>query len=305
MSHMSCLTVTNQHIVHCFTVCNELWSCGLPMTLTNFARGLSPQRRWERAPSLRELTCRRRGQSWQKSHNGSTGDCQGTPRMFLFIEMTGRKNKRCSDRDTVFGQALGYERDGTEQLRMPGCVWNAKGHEHTAEVAPVKSTPYFSRSCRKAHWVFEELPATCLSLERSDPHGPPSGKHEARVSLKNEIGQDFQGILETRSVDALKCQRQHCRLKLTARSMTAVAKKSNADRISALCFTACPQTGVLRSSDKTLCNFARGLSPPLRWKNAPCVCVKLADHLYCEASLNALSAKGRLRSLKSLTAVRE
>ena len=33
-----------------------------------------------------------------------------TPRMFLFIEMTGRKNKRCSDRDTVFGQALGFRK---------------------------------------------------------------------------------------------------------------------------------------------------------------------------------------------------
>ena len=147
-----------------------------------------------------------------------------------------------------------------------------KGHEHTAEVALVKSTTYFSRSCRKAHWLFEELPATCLSLERSDPHGPPWQTRGARVSLKNENGQDFQGILDTRSVDALKCQRQHCRPKLTARSMTAVAKKSNADCNTALCFNACPQTGVLRSSDKTPCNFARGLFPPLRWKNAPCVC---------------------------------
>ena len=38
----------------------------------------------------------------------------------------------------------------------------------------------------------------------------------------------------------------------------AVAKNSNADRISALCFTACPRTGVLT-------NFARGLSPQRRW----------------------------------------
>ena len=46
----------------------------------------------------------------------------GTPRMFLFNEMTGRKNKGCSDRDTVFGQALGFEREGNEPLRIPECV---------------------------------------------------------------------------------------------------------------------------------------------------------------------------------------
>ena len=43
-----------------------------------------------------------------------------------------------------------------------------------------------------------------LPLERSDPHRPPLQTQGARVSLKNESGQDFQGILETRSVDALK-----------------------------------------------------------------------------------------------------
>ena len=42
----------------------------------------------------------------------------------------------------------------------------------------------------------------------------------------------------------------------------------SADRISALCFTAC----VLRSPDDTHCNFALGLSPKRRWENAPCVC---------------------------------
>ena len=48
----------------------------------------------------------------------------------------------------------------------------------------------------------------------------------------------------------------------------AVAKNSNADRISELCFTACPRTGVLKSSDDSLCNFARGLSPQRRWEHA-------------------------------------
>ena len=51
----------------------------------------------------------------------------------------------------------------------------------------------------------------------------------------------------------------------------AVAKNSNADRNSALCFTACPRTGVLKSSDDTLCNFERGLSPQRCWEHAPCV----------------------------------
>ena len=42
---------------------------------------------------------------------------------------------------------------------------------------------------------------------------------------------------------------------------------SEADRISALCFTACPRTCVLQSSDDTLiCNFALGLSPQRRWE---------------------------------------
>ena len=47
-----------------------------------------------------------------------------------------------------------------------------------------------------------------------------------------------------------------------------VAKNSNADRITALCFTACPQIGVLWSSDDTLCNFTWGLSPQRRWEHA-------------------------------------
>ena len=48
----------------------------------------------------------------------------------------------------------------------------------------------------------------------------------------------------------------------------AVAKNSNADRISELCFIACPQIGVLWSSDDTLCNFTWGLSPQRRWEHA-------------------------------------
>ena len=98
-------------------------------------------------------------------------------------------------------------------------------------------------------------------------------KHEAHVfSLKNESGQDFQGILETRSVDALKCQRQHCRLKLTARSMTTVAKKSNADCISALCFIACPKKLVFCGLLMNLSETSHGDFPPQRrWEQAPCV----------------------------------
>ena len=60
--------------------------------------------------------------------------------------------------------------------------------------------------------------------------------------------------------------------------------------ISALCFTACPRTGVLQSSDGTFCNFTRGLSPERRWDNAPCVCAVKPNR--------ALSAKGRLRSCR-------
>ena len=58
----------------------DLVSFGLPMTFSNFARGLSPQRCWEQAPCVRAA------------------------------------------KPTVFGQALGFERDGTEQLRKPECV---------------------------------------------------------------------------------------------------------------------------------------------------------------------------------------
>ena len=50
--------------------------------------------------------------------------------------MTGRKNRGCSDRGTVFGQELWFERDGTGQLRMPGCVWIVNRHVPTAEVMP-------------------------------------------------------------------------------------------------------------------------------------------------------------------------
>ena len=48
----------------------------------------------------------------------------------------------------------------------------------------------------------------------------------------------------------------------------AVAKNSNAHRISEFCFIACPQTGVLWSSDDTLCNYTRGLSPQRCWEHA-------------------------------------
>ena len=61
---------------------------------------------------------------------------------------------------------------------------------------------------------------------------------------------------------------------------------SNADRITALCFTACPQTSVLRSSDDTLCNFARGLSPQRRWEHAPCVRNWNINSLHLRALLN-------------------
>ena len=46
-----------------------------------------------------------------------------------------------------------------------------------------------------------------------------------------------------------------------SRNDCAVAKNSNADWISELCYIACPRTGVLKSSDDSLCNFTRGLSP--------------------------------------------
>ena len=52
--------------------------------------------------------------------------------------MTGRRNRGCTDRGTAFGQALWFERDGTGQLRMPGCVWIVNRHEPTAEVMPAK-----------------------------------------------------------------------------------------------------------------------------------------------------------------------
>ena len=80
---------------------------------------------------------------------------------------------------------------------------------------------------------------------------------------------------------SIKGRHRYCRLLSSERSRhdCAVAKNSNEDRISALCFTACPQTGVLRSSDDTLCNFARGLSPQRRWEHAP-LCVRCEADLY-------------------------
>ena len=59
------------------------------------------------------------------------------------------------------------------------------------------------------HHILEELAirrheTLGFVLKCSDFQGPPWQTRGARVSLKNESGQDFQGILETRSVDALK-----------------------------------------------------------------------------------------------------
>ena len=143
---------------------HELLSCGLPMTLSNFARGLSPQRRWEHAPSLRELTlrydqwtniiktrkhmaqcrhidaCRIRHEtpslvlsvrtlmSFPSQHNAHCVSLPkerkavaevpqrkhwrlpGTPRMLLFIEETGRRNRGCSDRGNRLRSSAGVRR---------------------------------------------------------------------------------------------------------------------------------------------------------------------------------------------------
>ena len=75
-----------------------------------------------------------------------------------------------------------------------------------------------------------------------------------------------------------------CRMR--AAKNCAVAKKTNADRNSALCFTACLRTGVLRSSDDILCNFERGLSPQRRWEHAPCVRNWNINSLHLRALLN-------------------
>ena len=53
-----------------------------------------------------------------------------------------------------------------------------------------------------------------------------------------------------------------------SRNDCGVAKNSNADWNSELCYIVCPRTGVLKSSDDTLCNFTRGLSEQRRWENA-------------------------------------
>ena len=85
----------------------------------------------------------------------------------------------------------------------------------------------------------------------------------------------------------------------------AVAKNSNADRISALCFTAYPRTGVLRSSDDTLCHFARGLSPQRGWEHAPCVRVAkpcFPCSLTCAkriSSLNSIPIEHRKNDVRS------
>ena len=61
---------------------------------------------------------------------------------------------------TVFGQALGLESDGTEELRMPGCVSIADHHENPAEVALVKMCQQPLSNTRwmmGGHHVFEEV----------------------------------------------------------------------------------------------------------------------------------------------------
>ena len=46
------------------------------------------------------------------------------------------------------------------------------------------------------------------------------------------------------------------------------------------------EIGVLQSSDDTLCNFARGLSPQRRWEHAPCVRNWNINSLHLRALLN-------------------
>ena len=59
---------------------------------------------------------------------------------------------------------------------MPEYVRIADGNELTAEVAPVRSTPYFLQSCREAHWVSDDFPATSPAI--------PSGRQIASTSSK-------------------------------------------------------------------------------------------------------------------------
>ena len=54
------------------------------------------------------------------------------------------------------------------------------------------------------HHLLGRHETLCFVLKCSDSQGPLWQTRGARVSLKNESGQDFQGILETSLVDALK-----------------------------------------------------------------------------------------------------
>ena len=91
-------------------------------------------------------------------------------------------------RGTVFGQPLKLECDAMEDLMMPGCVSIANCHEHTAGDVP--------------HCMMQ---TGCRMICRRSVQTIPSVQTQgARVSLNNESCQEFQGIHETRTVDALK-----------------------------------------------------------------------------------------------------
>ena len=57
------------------------------------------------------------------------------------------------------------ESDGTEELRVSGCVSIANSHELTAEVAPVRVTPY---SFHRPAGTLDDLPAVSPEYQVND-----------------------------------------------------------------------------------------------------------------------------------------
>ena len=107
----------------------------------------------------------------------------GTPRMLLFIEMTGRRNRGCSDRGTVFGQAPGFE-DENDQLRIPECVSIVNRNEHTAEVAMTQAVTRDNRGTvfgrtlgLESDGMEEPMMPGCVSIANCHEHTAGEGPH--------------------------------------------------------------------------------------------------------------------------------
>ena len=73
---------------------------------------------------------------WRAEHTAERFSEASCCRLSNLPSRTGKRMGKLPDtpRTFLFGQTLGHERDGTEELRMPEFVCMENHHEHNAEV---------------------------------------------------------------------------------------------------------------------------------------------------------------------------